>query len=78
MSGTLRSCGQAPVPLTLPIDLRFAAILDDLGLPSLPAHDAFNDAVMAAQAFVMLKDMRARGMRVTRPRSPHSMPMTLG
>lgn len=71
-----RKYGNAPPGTT--IDLRFAAILDDLGLPSLPAHDAFNDAVMAAQAFVILKDMRARGLRVTRPRSPYSMPMTLG
>jgi DNA polymerase-3 subunit epsilon len=71
-----RKYGNAP-PGTA-VDLRFAAILADLRLPSLPAHDAFNDAVMAAQAFLLLRDMQARGMRVTRPASTHSLPMALG
>jgi DNA polymerase III subunit epsilon len=68
----------ANAPPGTAIDLRFAAILEDLRLPSLPAHDAFNDAVMAAQAFVMLKDMRARGIRVARQPSTHSVQMGLG
>jgi len=41
------------------IDLRFATILADLGLPTREAHDALNDAVMAALAFVRLRDLRA-------------------
>jgi DNA polymerase-3 subunit epsilon len=59
------------------LDLRFAAILDDLKLPPLQAHDAFNDAVSAAQMYVILNDMKARGLRLKRPRawqqpqSPH-------
>lgn len=37
------------------IDLRFEAIIDDLGLPKLPAHDALNDAVMTAMIYLKLK-----------------------
>jgi DNA polymerase-3 subunit epsilon len=37
------------------IDLRFATMMNDLGLPLREAHDALNDAVMAALAFIKLK-----------------------
>jgi DNA polymerase-3 subunit epsilon len=37
------------------IDLRFASIMAALDLPQRPAHDALNDAVMAALAFVKLR-----------------------
>ena len=37
------------------IDLRFSTLMDDLGLPEREAHDAINDAVMAAMAFVKLR-----------------------
>jgi DNA polymerase III subunit epsilon len=37
------------------IDLRFATLMDDLGLPQREAHDALNDAVMAGLAFVKLR-----------------------
>ena len=40
------------------IDLRFATLMDDLGLPRREAHDALNDAVMAALAFVKLRQLR--------------------
>lgn len=40
------------------IDLRFATIMSDLGLPSRDAHDALNDAVMAALAFIKLRQLR--------------------
>ena len=40
------------------IDLRFATIMADLGLPTREAHDALNDAVMAALAFIRLRDMK--------------------
>lgn len=36
------------------IDLRFDTLLADLKLPKWPAHDALNDAVMAALAFIKL------------------------
>ncbi len=37
------------------IDLRFATMMGDLGLPLRDAHDALNDAVMAGLAFVKLR-----------------------
>lgn len=40
------------------IDLRFNSLLLDLGLPLRPAHDALNDAVMAALAFLKLRQMQ--------------------
>lgn len=43
------------------IDLRFATMMNDLALPWREAHDALNDAVMAAMAFIKLKNLLARG-----------------
>ena len=40
------------------IDLRFATIMRDLGLPMRDAHDALDDAVMAALAFIKLRNLR--------------------
>jgi DNA polymerase III subunit epsilon len=37
------------------IDLRLATLMADLALPLRPAHDALNDAIMAALAFVKLR-----------------------
>ena len=37
------------------IDLRFATMMNALGLPLREAHDALNDAVMAALAFIKLR-----------------------
>ncbi|QTD45939.1 3'-5' exonuclease [Ottowia testudinis] len=39
------------------IDLRFATIMDALDLPMREAHDALNDAVMAALAFIKLRQL---------------------
>jgi DNA polymerase-3 subunit epsilon len=39
------------------IDLRFDTLMRDLGLPLWPAHDALNDAVMAALAFLKLRQL---------------------
>jgi DNA polymerase-3 subunit epsilon len=41
------------------IDLRFATLMSDLGLPLREAHDALNDAVMAALAFIKLRQLRS-------------------
>jgi len=41
------------------IDLRFATLMNDLGLPQREAHDALNDAVMAALAFIKLRQLQA-------------------
>lgn len=40
------------------IDLRFDTLMCDLGLPLWPAHDAVNDAVMAALAFLKLRQLQ--------------------
>ena len=40
------------------IDLRFDALMTDLGLPVREAHDALNDAVMAGLAFIKLRQLR--------------------
>jgi DNA polymerase-3 subunit epsilon len=61
-----RKYGNAP-PGTA-IDLRYQTIVHDLGLPALPPHDAMNDALGAAEMYVMLRDMQARGVRIPRPR----------
>ena len=54
-----RKYGDAP-PGTQ-IDLSFAAIMQDLGLPQLAEHDAFNDALMTAMMYVALRDLKQRG-----------------
>ena len=62
-----RKYGNAP-PGTR-IDLTFAAMRRDLGVPVLPEHDAFNDALSAALMYVLLKDMARRGARIPRERT---------
>lgn len=42
------------------IDLRFATLMDDLALPQREAHDSLNDAVMAAMAFVKLRQLQGQ------------------
>ena len=41
------------------IDLRFESLMKDLNLPVREAHDALNDAVMAALAFIKLRQLEA-------------------
>jgi len=62
-----RKYGDAPANTV--IDLSFAAILKDLGVPPLAQHDAFNDALMTAMMYVVLRDMKERGARIARPRN---------
>lgn len=59
-----RKYGDAPQGTT--IDLSFAAISRDLGLRQLALHDAFNDALSAAEMYVQLVDMKDRGIRIER------------
>lgn len=40
------------------LDLRFATLMADLNLPVRDAHDALNDAVMAAMAFIKLRQLQ--------------------
>ena len=49
--------------------LRYGAIRADLKLPPRPQHDAFEDALGAAEMYVLLEDMRERGVRLPRQRS---------
>jgi DNA polymerase III subunit epsilon len=62
-----RKYGDAPANTV--IDLSFAAILKDLGIPPLAQHDAFNDALMTAMMYVVLRDLKQRGVRIARPRT---------
>ena len=55
------------------LDLRFASILADLGIPSLEQHDAFNDTVMTAMMYVQLQDMQKRGAQLSRTRIVHQV-----
>ena len=41
----------------MPVDLRFATLLQALGVPPRRAHDAVNDAVMTGLAFVKLRHL---------------------
>jgi DNA polymerase III subunit epsilon len=59
-----RKYGNAPAGTR--IDLRYAAIRADLGLPVRPQHDAFEDALGAAEMYVLLEDMRERNVRLPR------------
>lgn len=59
-----RKYGDAPPGTT--IDLRFVTILEDLGLPNLGQHDALSDALMTAMIYIVLRDMKKRGVRIPR------------
>ena len=62
-----RKYGDAPPGAE--VDLRFTAILADLGLPALDQHDALSDALMTAMMYVCLIDLKQRGVRIARPRA---------
>jgi DNA polymerase-3 subunit epsilon len=61
-----RKFGDAPSGTQ--IDLSFAAMMKDLKIPVADQHDAYSDALMTAIAFVMLRDLKARGVRIARQR----------
>lgn len=62
-------CKYEGAPDHLMIDLSFASMLRDLRIPQLVQHDAFNDALMTAMAYVQLQDMLRRGVRIPRNRA---------
>lgn len=70
-----RKYGDAPAGTH--VDLSFKNILADLKLPVLDAHDAFNDAMMTAQMFVALSDLKKRGVRIPRAKDARP-PMNFG
>ena len=51
------------------VDLHFAKILADLGLPALDQHNAFSDALMTAMIYVKLADLKQRDERLPRERA---------
>ncbi|UFN48625.1 3'-5' exonuclease [Roseomonas sp. OT10] len=59
--------GHAP-PGTV-VDLRFPALLEELGIPLRRQHDALGDAVAAAEAYLQLVDMAQRRVRPHRKRA---------
>ena len=69
VSGTYYERKYGDAPPGTQVDLRFASILDDLGLPMLDQHDAFSDALMTAMMHLTLEDLKARGVRIPRVRS---------
>lgn len=71
-----RKYGKAP-PGTA-VDLRFASIRADLGIPDLGQHDALADAVMAAMMWLQLRDLQARGQRLRRGRGREATAAPLG
>jgi DNA polymerase-3 subunit epsilon len=70
-----RKFGSAP-PGTR-IDLRYATILSDLAFPARAQHDAFEDALGAAESYLVLEDMRERGARLPRQVPTAHAPMPL-
>jgi len=62
-----RKYGDAPANTV--VDLSFVAMIKDLGIPPLPQHDAFNDALMTAMMYVVLRDLKDRGVRIARART---------
>jgi DNA polymerase-3 subunit epsilon len=58
----------AGAPQGTEINLRFDAIREDLGLDPINQHDAFEDALLAAKMFVILRDMKERQVKIPRRR----------
>jgi DNA polymerase III subunit epsilon len=56
------------------VDLRFASMLADLGLPLAGQHDAYSDALMTAMAYLALRDLKNRGGRIARRPSGPTAP----
>ena len=71
-----RKYGDAP-PGSV-IDLSFRAILNDLDLPALDQHDAFNDALMTAMMYLKLRDLKERGIGIPRSRRTTTPQTALG
>ena len=69
VSSLYYECKYKGAPDHFMIDLSFASMLQDLKIPPLAQHDAFNDALMTAMAYVQLHDMLKRGVRIARNRA---------
>jgi DNA polymerase III subunit epsilon len=71
-----RKFGTAP-PGTQ-VNLSFSKILQDLQLPALDQHDAYADALMTAMIYLVLRDLKERGVRIERHRFKDSAPFHAG
>jgi len=71
-----RKYGDAP-PGTQ-VDLSFAAMLADLRTPLFDQHDAYSDALMTAMAYLALRDLSERGIRIARQHSGGLQPHEVG
>jgi len=68
VSGIYYDLKYGDAPPGTQVDLKFASILRDLQLPLFNQHDAYSDALMTAMIYVGLRDMKERGLRISRPR----------
>jgi DNA polymerase III subunit epsilon len=68
VSGIYYDLKYGDAPPGTQVDLKFASILRDLKLPLFNQHDAYSDALMTAMIYVGLRDMKARGVTISRPR----------
>jgi DNA polymerase-3 subunit epsilon len=68
VSGIYYALKYGDAPPGTQVDLKFSSILRDLKLPLFNQHDAYSDALMTAMIYVALRDMKARGVRIARPR----------
>ena len=68
VSGLYYEIKYGDAPPGTQVDLKFASMLADLGLPAIEQHDAYSDALMTALMYVMLDDFKARGVRIPRQR----------
>lgn len=71
-----RKYGDAPPGVQ--VDLSFSAMLSDLKLPALDQHEAYDDALMTAMAYLSLRDLKARGVRIPRRRLAGSHAFSAG
>jgi DNA polymerase III subunit epsilon len=69
VSGTYYERKYGDAPPGTEVDLRFASILNDLGIPALEQHDASSDALMTAMMYLTLQDLKARDRRIPRKRA---------
>ena len=68
VSGMYYDLKYGDAPAGVQCDLTFRAIMNDLEIPELALHDAFNDAMMTAMMFVALRDRKRRGLKISRLR----------
>jgi len=69
VSGLYYELKYSDAPPGTQVDLSFASILADLGLPLVNQHDASSDALTTAMIYLILRDRKARGVKIPRQRA---------